>query len=104
MPTDHQIETETTIRWDRTGDPATLWTADKHVAEKWKRCGYPVRGDGRDCWRCAVPVRCIRFGPFAARVLSEAERAARRVALGQALQARNPGRLSGSDDRHEEPR
>ena len=103
MPTDHQLETETIIRWDRTGDPATLWTADRSVANKWRQRGYPVRDEGkpgRESWRCEVPVRCIRFGPFVPRVLSEAERAAR-VASAQAIQARRARSLSSSDDRHD---
>ena len=61
MPTDWQLETETTIRWDRTGDPATLWTADRHVAVVWRRRGYDVREDGQGTWRCEVPKRAITF-------------------------------------------
>lgn len=67
---DRDRECETTIQWDRTGDPATLWTADPSEAKRWTALGYPVdtdglTGGGKACsWRCAVPVEAIALLPL----------------------------------------
>jgi hypothetical protein len=54
------METETTIHWDETGEPATLWTASVHVKNEWKAAGFPVKTLDRG-WGCLVPVSRITY-------------------------------------------
>ena len=60
--TQAQMETETHICWDRTGEPARLETFDAAVARRWERAGVGVlpRGEGR--WVARVPVGDLRVG------------------------------------------
>ncbi len=66
-------EAETTIRWDETGEPATLWTASVKVRNEWRLCGYDyqVQGGG---WRTIAPVDRIVFKPLKRLSKSEAEK------------------------------
>ena len=54
------METETTIRWDETGKPATLWTASRHVRRAWQSYGFPIVKQGGG-WRAEVPVDRISY-------------------------------------------
>ena len=60
-PTDHQRETETLIRWDRSGEPAWLETFDPSVAGGWQRAGIAVAIQGRR-YTARVPVGELRVG------------------------------------------
>lgn len=56
------MEQETLIRWDATGEPATLWTASPAVRKEWQSYGFPVAPDGGG-WLCRVPVDRISYKP-----------------------------------------
>jgi hypothetical protein len=62
---DRDLEAETIIRWDRTGEPAILWTADPAEARRWRKLGYPVEvfgrtRDGRErSWTCRAPIEAV---------------------------------------------
>ena len=68
--TDRDLETETIVRWDRTGESATFWTADASEARRWKALGYDVHADGRPragtvrSWSCRVPVEAVALLPI----------------------------------------
>jgi hypothetical protein len=75
-------ELETIIRWDRDEKIAWLWTADIHVANKWRKRGYEVFDEPDDAWGARVPARCISFRPNkpsvrTAKPPTEAQKAAR---------------------------
>ncbi len=90
-----RAEIETIVRWDRTSDPATFYTADPTEARKLERVGLkPVEIDtdpeGRvRSWRFEVPRDWLRVKVRPKRKMSEAQRqnivrarAARRERLG----------------------
>ena len=54
------MECETTIRWDQTGEPAVLWTADPKVRKEWESWGFPVDIYGGG-WRTKCPVDRISY-------------------------------------------
>jgi hypothetical protein len=56
------MECETTIRWDQTGEPAILWTADPKVRREWESWGFPVEIHGGG-WRAAVDPSRISYKP-----------------------------------------
>lgn len=62
-----KLETETIIRWDETGEHATLWTASVTTKNEWKSFGFPVvEGPRGRTWTCRVPVDRIGYKPFRA--------------------------------------
>ena len=65
MPTRYEtlLERETIIRWDATGEPATLWTAEPRVKNLWISYGFPVERKGGG-WGCSVPVDRITYKPL----------------------------------------
>ncbi len=58
-----KMEAETLIRWDETGEDATLWTASIAVRRQWESFGFLVTGD-KSGWRCKVPVDRISYKPL----------------------------------------
>ena len=69
------MECETHIRWDQTGEPAVLWTADPKVRKEWQSWGFPVTGEGgRDGWRCRVPSNRVTYRPFKKTVEKQAQK------------------------------
>ena len=56
-------EQETIIRWDRTDDPAILWTAAPGQAKRWERLGYPVTRETGG-WRADVPKKLVTLRRF----------------------------------------
>lgn len=65
MSLDRQMETETTIRWDMTGGPATLWTANPAVRKEWASYGFVITPTPGGGWRTEVPVDRIGYKPLA---------------------------------------
>jgi hypothetical protein len=63
MPTDRDLEAETVVRFDRSGEPMVCFTADPAEAGRWRRLGYAVSEDGR-CWSCRVPIACLALLPL----------------------------------------
>jgi len=63
---DTLMERETTIRFDETGEDATLWTASIPVKREWESLGYPIRQPvtGQRGWWVEVPVDRINFKPL----------------------------------------
>ncbi len=57
------MECETTIRWDQTGEPAVLWTADPKVRKDWESWGFPITNLGGG-WRSECPVDRISYKPL----------------------------------------
>lgn len=49
-----KLETETIIRWDESGELATLWTASVPVRNEWRAMGFPVAEHGGG-WCARVP-------------------------------------------------
>jgi hypothetical protein len=47
---DTQREAETLIRWDETGEDATLWTASARVRREWQSWGFEVRPTAGGGW------------------------------------------------------
>ena len=60
---DTLMERETTIRWDETGEPATLWTASSKTRKDWLSHGFPVTPYGGG-WICHVPPDRIVYRMF----------------------------------------
>lgn len=63
------METETTLRWDATGEPVTLWTADPKVRREWQSYGFPITpvlnsADRVTGWRSECPVDRISYKPL----------------------------------------
>jgi hypothetical protein len=60
------------IRWNRTGDLATCYTADPMEARRWTRLGYPVKVFGRTRegnargWQAKVPIEAVALLALAA--------------------------------------
>jgi hypothetical protein len=55
-----RLEQETVVRFDRTEDPAVLYTASASQARRWVRLGYvvtPLSGG----FRAFVPKSCVSF-------------------------------------------
>lgn len=63
------VEQETVVRFDRTGAPAVLWTADINQARRWMARGYPVEPVSGG-WRCRVPKRALTFRVLSASMLA----------------------------------
>jgi len=61
---DQQLEAETIIRWDETGELAVLWTASSATRKAWKSYGFPVVEDQYGCWSCRVPIDQVTYKPF----------------------------------------
>ncbi len=64
-----QLECETLIRWDQTGEPAVLWTADPKIRRDWESYGFPITPvlNGADRvvgWRSECPVDRISYKPL----------------------------------------
>ena len=53
-------EQETIIRWDRESTSASLYTAYKAQADRWRRRGYVV-AERHGGWWADVPIKCISF-------------------------------------------
>ena len=61
---DQQLEAETIIRWDETGELAVLWTASSATRKAWKSYGFPVVEDQYGCWSCRVPIDRVTYKPM----------------------------------------
>ena len=75
-----RAEIETIVRWDRTSDPATFYTADPREAQKLQRVGLkPVEidtdpGGQVRSWRFEVPRDWLRVKVRPKRQMSAAQR------------------------------
>ena len=58
-----KLECETVIRWDESGELATLWTASPAVRKEWQSYKFPVEEFGGG-WRSRVPVDRISYKLF----------------------------------------
>jgi hypothetical protein len=63
---DTLMERETTIRFDETGEDATLWTASIPVKREWESLKYDVKQmvPNSRSWIARVPVDRIGFKPL----------------------------------------
>lgn len=64
---DKLLENETILRWDTTGEPAKLWTANPSVAKEWRNFGFTVRPWMTGGWYAEVPVDRITYKPILAK-------------------------------------
>lgn len=70
MPKSYEtlMGTETTIRWDETGEPAVLYTASNRVKREWASFGFPIEeictGNRLTGWRTHVPIDRISYKPL----------------------------------------
>jgi hypothetical protein len=68
---DHDLEMETIVRWDRASHVATFYTADVAEMRRWKKLGYSVEvcstHQGRPSgWQAAAPIAAVALLPMKA--------------------------------------
>src|SRR5262249_824808 len=66
---DYNVAAETVIRWDRTDEPATFYTADPSEMRRWRRLVYAVEvygiRKGKPAgWRARVPIVGVALLPM----------------------------------------
>ncbi len=92
-----KAEIETVVRWDRTGNPANFYTADRGEARKLERVGLQAvqvdKGpDGKPRgWTFDVPRSWLRVRVRPKRQLSETQREKLRERLQKARESRRVG-------------